>query len=142
MAELDGDDSVQLFAQPRKKSSKRKHVADGSAAAPKSKHVKKDPESSSSSLQQQQQEQKQDVQAPQPHSKQHDPSEITDACFHDLGVSDWLCAVLDTVGKFTPAVLCKRLSACKWPCELERLPHVALVYLSRVQVSRGRLRCR
>lgn len=99
MAEL-GDDGVQLFAQPRKKSSKRKHVADKSAAAPKSKHSKKDPDSSLQQQQQQQeQEQKQDPHVPELNSKQPDASEIADASFHDLGVSDWLCAVLHAVGE-------------------------------------------
>lgn len=97
MAEL-GDDSVQLFAQPRKRSSKRKHVADVSAAAPKSKHSKKDP-NSSSSLQEQQQEHKQELEVSDSDKKQLDLSEIADSSFHDLGVSDWLCAVLNTVGK-------------------------------------------
>lgn len=97
MSEPGEDSSVQLFAQPRKKSSKRKHAAvDEAPAAPASKQRKKG--RASSSLEQQQlhshPQQLDNSSNPQPSA-----SELTDTTFHDLGVSDWLCAVLNTLGE-------------------------------------------
>lgn len=112
MAEL-GDDSVQLFAQPRK-SSKRKHInTDEATPAPKSKYSKKDLDSSSS-LQQQQQEQNQDMQEQGAAASQPSTSEMTDSTFHDLGVSDWLCTVLNTLGEHAWAFLSAGLSVGLW----------------------------
>lgn len=99
MSEPGDDSSVQLFAQPRKKSSKRKHADVNEApAAPASKQRKKGRDSSSNSLEQQQdpnpQQQLDNSSTPQPIA-----SELTDATFHDLGVSDWLCTVLNSLGE-------------------------------------------
>jgi ATP-dependent RNA helicase DDX49/DBP8 len=98
MAEF-GDDSVQLFAQPRKKQNKRKHNSvDGDIAAPKSKHIKQELVSSSPQLQQDRPEQQLHADAPQQPSNPASTSGASHDSFRDLGVSDWLCAVLDTLG--------------------------------------------
>jgi len=97
MAEL--GDSVQLFAQPRKKSSKRKLKAvEDVSAAPNSKQSKREKDPSTSSLQQQQQQQEASIELPERANNPTSTSDRQDVTFQDLGVSDWLCSVLASLG--------------------------------------------
>ena len=95
-----GED-VQLFAQPRKKSKKRQNrQAEDVTATHQNKKSKQEP---GSSLQQQQQrsvqlDQNPDAQAAYDSSNPAETSGSADATFHDLGVSDWLCSVLNSLG--------------------------------------------
>lgn len=99
MAELADDSSVQLFARPNKRSSKRKlSNVDSALNAPKAKHSKPD---NSSPPQQQQQQQDLERGSSNPASTSggsggHPKEE--DVTFQDLGVSDWLCSVLSSLG--------------------------------------------
>lgn len=98
MAEF-GEDSVQLFAQPRKKQNKRKHSSvEADVAAPKSKQSKQQLASSSPQQQQDRSEQQLDADVPERSSNPASTSGASDDSFKNLGVSDWLFTVLNTLG--------------------------------------------
>lgn len=114
MAEV--DDTVQLFAQPRKAKNKRKHAAHIDENYQDTKLRRTELNSGTRQQQpvpQQQHPQQQQQQRDQPLSQQQPGNELLEqkftahgssnqgqnaTCFQDLGVSDWLCAVLTSLG--------------------------------------------
>lgn len=113
---MDDDGSVQLFAKPRssKKASKRKHAAvEGATAVAKAKHSKQSDHNSSSppaaaaaaakadaadAQQQQPQQQHEGNNSNADTSPSEAAAPAPASTFQELGVSDWLCAVLASLG--------------------------------------------